>query len=561
MPRLVAFALLVGLTAGASAQPTVLHNARIYTVNEAQPTAEAIAFEDRRILAVGSEADLREAYPDAERLDAGGRTVVPGLIDAHAHLMNLGLSLLRADLAGTASKEEILGRLTAFAAELPEGVWLTGRGWDQNDWPAASDGSHPFPTRADLDAAFPERPVWLTRIDGHAAWANTAALVAAGLDPDAPAPEAPEGGAVQTDADGRPTGVFIDRAMGLVARAIPASDEAELEEALERALEATAARGLTGVHDAGADLATFRRYERFIESGRFPLRVYAMIDGPGATFAHVCEEGGLPVPYAPSERLRVQSVKVYVDGALGSRGAALIEPYSDTPGERGLLLMRPDSLRAFVADAMRCGLQVNTHAIGDRGNRVVLDAYEAALAETDGGPGRHRIEHAQVVVAPDDIARFAPLGVIASMQPTHATSDMPWAEARVGPERIRGAYAWRSFLESGARLALGSDFPVEQVSPLLGFYAAVTRQDAAGDPEGGWYPGQRLTRDEALRGFTLGAAYAGFMEDEVGSLEAGKRADFVVLSQDIMTAPEAAILETEVVATFIDGEAVFGGLE
>jgi predicted amidohydrolase YtcJ len=558
-----ALALLAVLAVSAHAQPTpvtVLHNARIYTVNPDQPTAEALAFAEGRLLALGTEDEVLEAYPDARRLDARGRTVVPGLIDAHAHLMNLGLSLLRADLAGTTSKDEILERLTAFAAGLPEGAWLTGRGWDQNAWPAAADGSFPFPTRADLDAAFPERPVWLTRVDGHAAWANTAALRAAGLDPDAPAPEAPEGGAIRTDAEGRPTGVFIDRAMGLVANAIPESEEAELEEALERALEATASHGLTGVHDAGADLATFRRYERFIEAGRFPLRVYAMIDGPGATFAHVCEERGLPVPYAPSERLRVQSVKVYVDGALGSRGAALLEDYADAPGERGLLFMRPDSLRAFVADAMRCGLQVNTHAIGDRGNRTVLDAYEAALAETGGGPGRHRIEHAQVVVAPDDIARFAPLGVIASVQPTHATSDMPWAEARVGPERIRGAYAWRSFLESGTRLALGSDFPVERVPPLLGFHAAVTRQDAGGQPPGGWYPEQALTREEALRGFTLDAAYAAFMEDEVGSLEAGKRADFVVLSRDVMAVPESEILGTEVVATFLDGEPVFGGL-
>ena len=553
--------LLLVLAAGAHAQPapvTVLHNARIYTVNPDQPTAEALAFAGDRILAVGTEDDLLEAYPDARRLDARGRTVVPGLIDAHAHLMGLGLALLRADLAGTTSKDEVLGRLTAFAEDLPEGAWLTGRGWDQNDWPADEDGAHPFPTRADLDAAFSERPVWLTRVDGHAAWANTAALRAAGLDPDAPAPEAPEGGAVQTDAEGRPTGVFVDHAMDLVGQAIPEPSEAEMEEALERALEVTAAHGLTGVHDAGADLATFRRYERFVEAGRFPLRVYAMIDGPGATFAHVCGEGGAP---ASSDRLRVRSVKVYVDGALGSRGAAMIEDYSDAPGERGLLFMRPDSLQAFVADAMRCGLQVNTHAIGDRGNRVVLDAYEAALAETGGGPGRHRIEHAQVVVAPDDIARFAPLGVIASMQPTHATSDMPWAETRLGPERIRGAYAWRSFLESGARLALGSDFPVEQVSPLLGFYAAVTRQDADGQPPEGWYPEQVLTREEALRGFTLGAAYAGFMEDEVGSLEAGKRADFVVLSRDIMRVPEADILRAEVVATYLAGEAVFGGLD
>ena len=278
---------------------------------------------------------------------------------------------------------------------------------------------------------------------------------------------------------------------------------------------------------------------------------------PGETLDYFCENGPL-LDY--DGRLTVRSLKLYMDGALGSRGAALLEPYADDPDNRGLLLIPPDRFETVVERAMRCGLQVNTHAIGDRANHLVLDVYERAIAETGGGPGRHRIEHAQVVVTPDDIERFAPLGVIASMQPTHATSDMPWAEDRVGPERIRGGYAWRTVLDTGTRLALGSDFPVERVSPLLGFYAAVTRQDAAGQPPGGWYPDQRLTREEALRGFTLDAAYAGFMEDEVGSLEAGKRADFVIFSRDIMAVPEAEILEAEVVATYLDGVAVYGGL-
>jgi predicted amidohydrolase YtcJ len=351
--------------------------------------------------------------------------------------------------------------------------------------------------------------------------------------------------------------VFIDNAEVLVSDVIPAPTDAELQRWMEAALEETARHGLTGVHDAGVDLRTIALYRAAADAGQFPVRLYAMIGGDGPALDYFCETGPL-VGYR--DRLTVRSIKVYLDGALGSRGAALLEPYSDDPGNVGLTRMPFDELRPLAERSMRCDLQVNTHAIGDRANRVVLDAYEQAIEATGGGPGRHRIEHAQIVVTPDDIARFAPLGIIASMQPTHATSDMPWAEARVGPDRIAGGYAWRTFLDSGARLALGSDFPVEQVSPILGFYAAVTRQDAEGMPEGGWMPEQRLTRDEALRGFTLDAAYAAFMEDEVGSLEPGKRADFVVLSQDLMTVPEDEILDTDIVATFLDGTAIYGGL-
>ncbi len=550
MLRLLTLAVFALFAVATQAQPTVLHNATIYTVDSGQPVAEALAFEDGRILAVGSEADVLGAYPNARRLDAGGRTVVPGLIDAHAHLMNLGASLLQADLVGTVSKEDVVERLQRFALALPDSAWVTGRGWDQNDW--GGDGA--FPTAADLDAAFPDRPVWIRRIDGHAAWANAAALALVdGLDvmPD------PDGGRIVRDADGQPTGVFVDGAMALVGKLVPSPTDTERQIQMERALAETARYGLTGVHEAGVDLATIALYRAAADAGQFPIRLYAMIGGAGETLDYFCANGPL-VDYAG--RLTVRSVKLYMDGALGSRGAALLEDYSDDLGNTGLLVTPPDEFGEIVERAMQCDLQVNTHAIGDRANRIVLDTYERAIAATGGGPGRHRIEHAQVVVTPDDIARFAPLGIIASMQPTHATSDMPWAEARVGPDRIRGAYAWRSFLDSGARLALGSDFPVEQVSPLLGLYAAVTRQDAAAQPEGGWTPNQRLTREEALRGFTLDAAYAGFMEDEVGSLVPGKRADFVVLSRDIMTVPPQEILETDVVATYLDGAPIYGGL-
>ena len=548
MRRLLSLLLLVPALAAAQPSRLVVHNARVYTVDPVRPTAEAFAVEDGRFVAVGPEAEVLAAYPDWPRTDADDLTVVPGLIDAHAHLMGLGEALLQADLVGTTSKADVVTRLRAFAASLPEGAWITGRGWDQNDW---GEGE-PFPTRADLDAAFPDRPVWIQRIDGHASWANTAALRAAGIDPEAPAPPDPSGGAVIRDAEGRPTGVFVDAAEALVSAALPAPDAAYYEAALERALAETARYGLTGVHEAGVPLSLLAVYRRFVEGGRFPIRNYAMIT-PGEIDAFCAAH---PEGMAEDGRLVVRAVKVYADGALGSRGAALLDDYHDEAGNRGLLFLSTDELQATAEKAMRCGLQVNTHAIGDRGNRTVLDAYAAAIASTGGGPGRHRIEHAQVV-ALDDIPRFADLGLIASVQPTHATSDMPWAATRIGPDRVRGAYAWRRLVDAGARLALGSDFPVERTDPILGFHAAVTRQDAGHEPAGGWYGNQVLTREEALRGFTLDAAYAAFMEDEVGSIEVGKRADFVVLSADLLSVPPEQILDTRVLATYLDGARVY----
>lgn len=546
MPRVTGLLLLL-IALPSLAGEVLLHNATLYTVDPDAPRAEAMVYsEDGEILAVGKFDLLRENHPDAALLDAGGKTVIPGLIDAHAHLMGLGVSLLRADLVGTESKAEVLDRLKAFAADLPEGEWLLGRGWDQNDWPEQR-----FPTRHDLDSAFPDRPVWLTRIDGHAGWANTAALKKAGL-MSADVPD-PEGGSIRRDGEGRPTGVLVDAAMDLVGSAVPPMTPEQYARALGLALEQTTRHGLTGVHEAGTSLAAFHLYQTAIDMDAFPIRLYAMADGEDAMLDKLCEDGPV-IEYR--DRLVARSVKLYMDGALGSRGAALLADYSDDPGNQGLLQMsRKDYLEA-VSRAMGCGLQVNTHAIGDRGNRLVLDVYEATIAATGGGPGRHRVEHAQVL-APSDIPRFHELDVIASVQPTHATSDMPWAEKRLGPERIEGAYAWRRLKEAGARLALGSDFPVESVNPMLGIYAAVTRQDLDGHPKGGWQPDQRLTRAEALKGFTLDTAYAAFMETQVGSLSPGKRADFVILDRDIMTVPAEEIPEIRVLATYLDGKAVY----
>ncbi len=529
----------------------VVHHARIYTADPDHPIASAMAVRDERILMVGTEHDLFEAYPEAERLDFGGATVIPGFIDAHAHLMGRADALLQADLVGTSSKRQIVERLRAFAERLPAGAWLTGRGWDQNDWPEQD-----FPTRSDLDQAFPDRPVWLRRIDGHAAWANTAALDAAGLEVIRTATD-PEGGRIVRDESGEPTGIFIDTAMRMVDVHVPAAGADERREGLRMALEETARYGLTGIHDAGISTDDIDRYKAAIDESAFPIRLYGMIGGTGASFHQICEEGPI-LNYGG--RLTVRSVKLYADGALGSRGAALLEPYADQPDTRGLLRSEEDVLAEDVVEAMACGFQVSTHAIGDRANRVVLDAYEQAMNRLGRTVDRHRIEHAQIV-HPDDIGRFRSLGVIASMQPTHATSDMYWAEERLGQERLEGAYAWRSFLDADVHVALGSDFPVEEVNPLLGFYAAVTRQDADGWPEGGWLPHQRATRLEALRGFTIEAAYAAHQEHELGSLEPGKLADFVVLSKDIMTVPPEEILDARVLATYLGGEPIYSRIE
>jgi predicted amidohydrolase YtcJ len=541
--------LLLGLIAAGSAgaAPTLLVDARIHTLDPAAPQAEAMAWdEDGRLLALGTKAGLRERFRDAREVSLGGQTVIPGLIDAHGHLMNLGHALLRANLMGATSKAEIVERLRQHAQDLPPGAWLLGRGWDQTLWPEAE-----FPTAADLDAHFPDRPVWLERVDGHAGWGNSLALAASTRD--LSGDWQPDGGRILRDDQGQATGVFIDSAEQFIVEAIPAPSEEVDALALERALAESARFGLTGVHDAGVSLKQLALYRRFADSGRLPLRIHAMANGDAEALDALCAMGHYR---HPGGRLQMRSVKLYIDGALGSRGAALLEDYSDEPGNRGLLFAEPPAFEKILAKAHACGVQVAAHAIGDRGNRVVLDGMQRVLGEARGTDHRWRIEHAQVV-ALGDIPRFAQLGVIASMQPTHATSDMRWAQARLGEDRLAGAYAWRRMKEAGALLALGSDFPVEAVDPVLGLHAAATRQDARGWPEGGWIASQKLDLKEALRGFTLDAARAGFAESEVGSLEVGKRADFVVLSRPLEDLAPASILELKVESTWVDGERVY----
>jgi len=528
-------------------EQVLVHNAQIYTMDVGFSTADAMLFDSSgRIHNVGGEQAMLDAFPNARHIDLEGKTVIPGLIDSHAHLYGLAISLSQAQLRDTAGKEEIIRVLREHEKNLAEGDWLLGRGWDQNDWPVKE-----FPSRGDLDTAFPDRPVWLRRIDGHAAWANSAALGMA--DQDLSGDWQPQGGFIHRDAEGQATGVLVDGAMALVQKTVPKISGELLQASLGLALQTMVSLGLTGVHDMGIGQSVFELYQQRIRAGQFPTRVYAFTDGAGDTLDWLCTNGKVE---DESGRAFMRSVKLYIDGAMGSRGAALLADYADDAGNSGLLFMSPEELETSIEKAIACGFQVGVHAIGDRGNRVTLDALESVMQRYPDNPGRHRVEHAQTLTA-SDIPRFSELGIIAAMQPTHATSDMYWVEGRLGPERVLYAYAWRSLLDSGAQLALGSDFPVEQVNPMLGIHAAVTRQDSKDWPQGGWYSQQNLSRQEAVRGFTLDAAYAGFMENSVGSLESGKRADFIVLDRNIFEAETSKIHTTRVLQTWLDGELVF----
>ncbi|MGV8921754.1 MAG: amidohydrolase [Thermomonas sp.] len=530
----------------------LLTAARIHTSDTKKPTATAMAWDaSGRVLAVGDAKDLAARFPGATRIDAGDATVIPGLIDAHGHVMGLGLALMQANLVGAASKPEVMARLREFEKTLVPGEWLLGRGWDQNDWPDTA-----FPAAADLDAAFPDRPVWLERVDGHAGWANSAALRALAASPAGKAmlnSGKADGGKVVAGADGKPSGILVDGAMEPMNAVLPEAGAAHYEQALGRALALLASDGLTGVHDMGVSRQGLALYKRFADGGRLSLRIDAYADGDKEALADLCKDG---LYRHAGGRLEMRGVKMYIDGALGSRGAALLADYSDEPGNRGLLVTAPDAFEASVRKAKGCGVQVATHAIGDRGNRLVLDTYERVLGDDAKTDMRWRVEHAQIV-SPEDLGRFAKLGVIASMQPTHATSDMPWAHERLGEARLAGAYAWRDLINSGAHLALGSDFPVESPDPRLGLYSAVTRQDREGHPPGGWFPAQRMTAAEALRGFTADAAWAGFDEDQVGRLAPGLHADFVILATDPLTVPASEIDDLKIRSTWVDGKPVY----
>lgn len=531
----------------AAGAPTIVMDVHGYTlVGTNLQTFSALAFDDGKILETGDAAVLTAKFPTAKVIDAHEKTLLPGLIDAHGHVLDLGLGSVQVQLTGTTHLDEAQQAIRAYARAHP-GPWLLGGGWNQVIWNLGR-----FPTARELDAAVADRPAALDRIDGHAKWLNSKALLAAHI---TKGTADPSGGRIERDAAGNPSGVLVDKAMDLVEAVIPQPTEDERLAALQAAMAHMNAVGLTGVGDAGVAANIIADYKRLADEGRLSVRVYAMIADTGKDFRELSKHG--PLLAYGNDRLTVRSVKLFADGALGSRGAALLAPYSDQPDQHGLLFMTTPQMQHKIETAFKAGYQVNIHAIGDAANHQVLDAFEGAYRATGTGRQlRNRIEHAQVV-ALSDIPRFKQLDLIASMQPTHATSDKNMAEARIGAERLKGAYAWRTFLDQGTVIAGGSDFPIESDNPFFGLHAAVTRTDHTNQPPGGWHPEQAMTLIEAFRAFTLNAAYAEHQEQTLGSIESGKWADFILVDRDLFKIPPADIWKIRVEETWLAGERVY----
>ncbi len=548
--RILAAVALLFTTVPAQAD-TLVDNVNGVTIDEqgrVQTFAALVFGEDGRIKSVHARKDK---LPKTQyRVDGKGRTMIPGLIDAHLHVMGLGFASLTLDLSDTRSLTEAQARIAAYAAANPDRAWIVGGGWNQEIWglrDAAGRGR--FPTAAELDVAAGGRPVWLERVDGHAGWASSAALAAAGV---TAASRDPAGGRIDRLAGGKPAGVLVDNAMALVERVVPAPRASDRDLAFDAAQRLLIARGITAVADMGTTMEDWQAFRRAGDVGRLQLRIMSYAAGVEAMSLI---GGSAPGPWLYDDRLRLTGVKLYLDGALGSRGAWLKEPYADDPGNRGLAQMDEIRLRNLMSRAAMDGFQIAVHAIGDRANAAALDSIEE-LALTYKGDRRWRIEHAQVV-APADLARFGKLGVIASMQPIHQVSDRTMAEERLDPARLTGAYAWRSIAAGGAKLAFGSDAPVEQPDPFAGLAAALTREDAAGQPFGGWQPQERVSREAALAAYTSDAAYAGFAESRFGRLAPGLRADFVLIDVDPLLAAPAALRLAQVSETWIGGRKVF----
>ena len=549
--RTPVFALALALAAGsASAAPAdmVIWGGPIYTAVDARPKVEAVAVAAGKIAFVGDRAGAKALVgPKTKVIDLKGAALFPGFTDSHAHLRAIGERELTLNLEGSKSAAEVVQRLkTYIAANKPTGL-VDGRGWIETGWPEGR-----FLQASDIDPVSPDVPVLLGRADGHALTANSAALKAAGIDATTPAPA---GGQILKGPDGKPTGVLVDNAMGLVAKLRHAPNEADRLAAFRAAFRVETAYGWTGVHSMSVDWADVGLLEKMDKDGQATLRVYNAVDfrEAGPLF-----EGG---PRAtPDGRITTRAIKLYMDGALGSRGAALFAPYSDAPAISGTFVTPPDVMRPVLARALATGIQVSTHAIGDRGNATALDLFEETFKATPdkGAKARWRIEHAQII-RPADIPRFSADHVIASMQPSHAIGDLHFAPARLGPDRLKGAYAWKSLLESGAVVVGGSDAPVERGAPLIEFYAAVARKDLQGFSNADWHPEETLSRAEALKLFTASAAYARFAEAELGTLTVGKRADLSAFSVDLMTAPVADIPKGHAVLTVVDGQVVYDG--
>jgi len=518
-------------------------NAKGYTLNAKGELVQfsALAFDKDKITGVFKTTPNLKPY--SKVFDARGRTLLPGLIDAHGHVLGYGESLRSIDLVNTESLKDALGRIRS-QTETSKEHFFTGFGWNQEMWPDKA-----FPTARDLDAVESKRPVILARVDVHAVWVNSVVMELAGITADTPSPE---GGEIVKDENGQPTGVFIDNAMAMVTRIVPAMDLALRKQTLRDGLLALADLGLTSVHDAGIDLPTIQAYKALQREGLLPVRVYAMLDMTAPGYQDILKMGSY---HSPDNMFVLRSVKISADGALGSRGAALHEDYSDLAGQQGLLLHSKMKLERLVTEAMQANFQVNTHAIGDKANTMVLDAYAKWMDFKDKKQLRHRIEHAQII-RPQDLARFKDLSIIASMQPTHATSDKNMAEDRVGKARMKGAYAWATLEKMGVMLAGGSDFPVEPAEPFYGLHAAVTRQDRKGQPLGGWYANEKVSKKTAFAMFTYNAAYAAHQEDRIGTLEVGKQADFIIIDRDFFTVPDEDIWRIRTLQTWVNGKRV-----
>lgn len=516
----------------------LVYNATVYTVDSVFTVAEAMVISNGKILAVGKLTDIEKKYTVKEKINAEGKFIYPGFIDAHAHFVGYGASLQTANLVGTNSWDEILEKLKSFAEENKEG-WLIGRGWDQNDWTVKE-----FPSNEKLNELFPDRPVLLTRVDGHAAIANRKALEAAGVQPGMKL----TGGDVETK-NGKLTGILIDNAIDLVAAKIPSQTDEQFSKALKDAEKNCFAVGLTTIDDCGLSFPSVEGIKAMQASGDLKMRLYVMLSDEKANFEYLQKAGAIK-----TDRLNVRSFKVYGDGALGSRGACLLQPYNDKPGYYGFLLSKPDHFDSVAKWISQKGFQMCTHAIGDSGNRTMLNIYAKYLKGKN--DLRWRIEHAQVVNT-NDFNLFGNHSIIPSVQPTHATSDMYWAADRLGNERVKGAYAYKQLLQQNGWLPLGTDFPVEDISPFKTFYAAVVRKDAKGWPAAGYQAENALTREQALKGITIWAAKANFEEKEKGSLESGKFADFIILDKDLMKTGENDLLEVNVLKTFVGGEMVY----
>ena len=555
MSRLAAVALVGTLAACASEPPPPAadgtpatgapHDGRGW-----QPDAAAVAITSGRITAVGTrEAVAAHTGPRTQVLDLGGATLVPGLVDSHSHILELGVKLQAVDLVGVTTEAEAVDRVAAYAARVPKGDWITGRGWDEGAW------ANQYPDWRLLSQTVPDHPVVLYSLHGFAVWANRAALDAAKI---TRTTAVPVGGEIRRDARGEPTGIFLNRATTIMVGAVPPPSPAQVESQLLAGLTEMARSGYTAVHDAGVDRAMLAGYQSLDGKKQLPIRVYVMLS---ARDPELCREWEQKGPQgAPSDMLVVRAVKAYYDGALGSRGARLLDDYSDTPGHRGISGAGYGFDREVVAAMMRAGFQVGVHAIGDAGNRESLDFLDGVLKENARArDGRHRIEHAQVV-SPQDIPRFAAMNVIASMEPPHAVEDKGWAETRVGAERIKGAYAWRTLRKAGARLVFNSDLTGSDHNIFYGLHSAITRQDKTGQPAGGWYPGERMTPEEAVRGYSTWEAYAAFAESDRGQIAAGRLADLSALSVDPFTlgaTDPAAVLSGRVRLTVVGGKVVY----